>query len=147
MSAPRPAPPIPDPNLKRFGIRNPARHLRSGDRNAPESPAPRESLKALARRALEEAERAELGELTPESCRTSPESAPEAAGIPSESDLPGAILGAVTLGGALTGRELAMRVGRPDPARFYDVLAELIEAGLLETDPQSCRYYLPGGRP
>lgn len=62
-------------------------------------------------------------------------------------DLPGAILGAVTLGGALTGRELAMRVGRPDPARFYDVLAELIEAGLLETDPRSCRYYLPGGRP
>lgn len=62
-------------------------------------------------------------------------------------DLPGAILGAVTLGGALTGRELALRVGRPEPSRFYDVLAELIEAGLLETDPRSCRYYLPGCRP
>jgi len=61
--------------------------------------------------------------------------------------LRGAILDAIALGGALTGRELSIRLGRPEPVRFYDLLAELIEAGLVETDPRSCRYYLPGGRP
>jgi len=66
---------------------------------------------------------------------------------PAPSDLRGAILGALALGGAMTGRELSIRLGRPEPARFYDLLAELIEAGLIETDPRSCRYYLPGGRP
>jgi len=66
---------------------------------------------------------------------------------PAPSDLRGAILDAIALGGALTGRELSIRLGRPEPVRFYDLLAELIEAGLIETDPQSCRYYLPGGRP
>lgn len=139
----RPAPPIPDPHLKVCGIRNTARQVRTGGRNAPESPSPGESLKALARRALEEAARVDLPGADSESLRKKPESPSEPAGISPESDLHAAILSAVALGGALSGRELELRAGRPEPVRFYDVLAELIEAGLLETDPQSCRYYLP----
>lgn len=147
MSGLRPTPPIPIPPLKGGGIRNPARPVRTGSRNAPESPSPRESLKALARRALAEAARVDQPGASPEPQPESPGIRESAAGISPESDLRGAILGAIALGGALTGRELSIRLGRPEPARFYDLLAELIEAGLVETDPRSCRYYLPGGRP
>lgn len=66
---------------------------------------------------------------------------------PAPRDVRAATLDVLGLHGGLTGRELALRLGRPEPGRFYDVLAQLIEAGLVETDPRSCRYYLPGGRP
>jgi len=46
----------------------------------------------------------------------------------------------------VTGRELSVLLGRPDPSHLYDVIAEMVKAGLIETDPRSCRYYLAGSK-